>query len=1073
MSQVGVRNLLLLAGLGVALAVGCGKSKPAPVNPPPAMPTNGPEPGVASPPMTPPVKPTSAAATPIAYTLEPITIGSEVAPDAAHQQMVAHYGHNRVVRIVLNFTDGAAPPQTSDWLRGLLHFFAVPGIQQSSHISQQGETATATIGPVRDVGLLHAFPSRSPAEFNLDRESRTLSGKLPMAYIPPADGSPEETAELAKRAETLSTSKDFQTKLDANHRLKDFRTPAGAATFVTLMLDRMRNDKSDWIDYLPSLRNFGPHAEGFLLDWLPEGKEKGVLNKAYVIGQLAEFGGPASVEQLPKMTSLSPEEAAAAQEVIAQIKERRQVALAKENQARLDEDTSPPAALSRDTSLTITASKLRDSLQANREETVQKYDGKLVEITGDLKSLGYGWEENGQPKLELATNSDSIPAKLKVQHFPKTLAPGMRVTIKGKLAAQMFLELKDAEVLKVDGPPPTEVTAEAFGAEHGDPAKLTQTNQELSGKWMVLTGKILEVQGSGNFAILETGTEPKAYVALNLSQTLKKQLRVGQTLVTLVKFSRNNGRYLSFEDGVLCAALPEVQPVKIAPPRKTPSAVPPVPAAYTLEPITIGPEVAVDDAWEKMVAHYGNNRVGQVVLHFNDGPAPPQTADWLRGIAPFLATPGLKQSSYVNLQDNTATLIVGPVRDMRSKFGILFIWDPPGRRQFDSKTRTWNWEELPTSFIPPPPGSPEEKDALAKIAETLSTSMNFDARVKARRRLENFRSPAAAATYCTLMIDALGEEKEGAFQYLYELKAMGPQGERCVLDWLPAGEEKGKLQKASIIAELGEFGDAATAELLPKLTTLPPEALEAAQAAIAKIEKRQQVALATEARARQDDENPHPPAITKDVSLTINARTLREALDSNWKDIFDKYNGRIVEVSGELERVDYDYRTAEPTLNFRTNTDIPISARLPGKHHLKTVAPGMRVTIKGKAVQGESYLYLKESDVVKSEEPPPPVMTAEALGSFFADPNQRAERNKKYADKWVVITGKVLNAKGPFTILETGTRANAQLSWSLADELRKDLKEGQTLTVLGQFRQHTGRQLIVENCVLCAAPQDP
>ncbi|QDU31448.1 hypothetical protein ETAA8_66060 [Anatilimnocola aggregata] len=124
-----------------------------------------------------PAAPQPIASTPVnkpPYTIEPIVVGEAVSADEAFQKFVAHYGQNRVIRLVLQFADGDAPPQTGDWLKASLRQLTPPGIPQSVHVSRQGARATAIVGPARPLASLHGS-FKWNANAVLDYPSRTVT----------------------------------------------------------------------------------------------------------------------------------------------------------------------------------------------------------------------------------------------------------------------------------------------------------------------------------------------------------------------------------------------------------------------------------------------------------------------------------------------------------------------------------------------------------------------------------------------------------------------------------------------------------------------------------------------------------------------------------------------------------------------------------------------------------------------------------------------------------------------------------------------------------------------------------
>ena len=571
MFQACLRVVLICGGLSAVLFAGCGKSPPAvktkpnkavqknpAKNPPPTSGNPSPpavveqQPTLPDQPATVPTVP-PAPTGPVTYTIEPIEIPPETAPDVAFQKMMSHYGRNRVVRIVLKFTDGAAPPQTSDWLRRSVAVWETAGIAQSVYVTQQGATVTAIVGPVRKTSQVHDVIPSAVKGANLDVATRTLTADMQAAHVPPAAGSAEETAELAKLVETLVNESDYFKRQAASDRLRSFHSPAAAAAFFNSVCTGLEAGKSGAMMDSISFGRYSPFMEPVILEWLPVGKEKGYLAKVTMISALGEFGGPKSQEALPKLAAALPSNAADLQAAVAAIEKRSAAQKQVENQARLDEESPHPAPVSPDVKLTATARYLMDQYQENQGKVNEKFAGQQVEVTSELQSLGYGI--NGEVTVYLVTNDNmhSLNAKLQGKYHARNVAPGQRITVKGNLDSSFFLSLKEGQIVKAEGTPPIEKTAEAIGTAFADPAQQQVIAGRLVGRWLVITGKILEVEGNGSFLKLETNQSPKVYLSLDPTDEQKKELKVGQTVTVLGKFERWDGSLVKFENCVLCA----------------------------------------------------------------------------------------------------------------------------------------------------------------------------------------------------------------------------------------------------------------------------------------------------------------------------------------------------------------------------------------------------------------------------------------------------------------------------------------------------------------------------------------
>ncbi|QDU31449.1 tRNA_anti-like protein [Anatilimnocola aggregata] len=329
-------------------------------------------------------------------------------------------------------------------------------------------------------------------------------------------------------------------------QLSQFRSPAGAAAYFELGRNALDEGKTTGglMDYDSRFKRHGPAAEQTFLTWLataPEDNKAGDLKAAMIGMQLKEIGGEAALVELAKLTSSAhPNVAKTAQEISDEIQRKIDQEKKNEAQARADDETTPTP-ISPDVKLAVMARTLDDEFRHDPEGTRKKYNGQLIEVVGDLSSIRYTFQ--GKTSYTLMTNAGPMSMSFlcygtQALHS-KQFVPGQRVVIKGRADLEGMLSLKEAQIIDAKGPEPIEVTSEALVQEFADPEKIAAASKKYAGRWLLVTGKIKELQGNNNHASLVTGVDREVQLSLiEIPEAQQKALQVGQTIVFLGRFDK-------------------------------------------------------------------------------------------------------------------------------------------------------------------------------------------------------------------------------------------------------------------------------------------------------------------------------------------------------------------------------------------------------------------------------------------------------------------------------------------------------------------------------------------------------
>jgi hypothetical protein len=153
----------------------------------------------------------------------------------------------------------------------------------------------------------------------------------------------------------------------------------------------------------------------------------------------------------------------------------------------------------------------------NDEKFLEKYDGKIVDITGTLKHYEFSGE---RPALLL----DSFRYKYYCRD-PNALAhvaPGQTVTLRDR--CNVFLAFGKCVIVKVEGDTPPELAADKLAAEYA--ADNEGTEKKYKGKYVVVSGKtrIIKEPSWVQVELSTAGVKPAIVCNINeASATLAKK----------------------------------------------------------------------------------------------------------------------------------------------------------------------------------------------------------------------------------------------------------------------------------------------------------------------------------------------------------------------------------------------------------------------------------------------------------------------------------------------------------------------------------------------------------------------
>jgi len=203
-----------------------------------------------------------------------------------------------------------------------------------------------------------------------------------------------------------------------------------------------------------------------------------------------------------------------------------------------------------------------------------------------------------------------------------------------------------------------------------------------------------------------------------------------------------------------------------------------------------------------------------------------------------------------------------------------------------------------------------------------------------------------------------------------------------------------------------------------------------------------------------------PPApAAKDISkatpdFTLTAEDFFKQFKENAMRAAEKFNGKVIEVMGEISDVGRDVVSKKPTLTLKTGDQIfGVVCVMAEPNPWNKAVPGQKVKIKGRSEEFASRL---DSCVfVETGKYQGISLTASELGKEYeANPKATTE---KYDGKHLILSGEVdkkeVNEAGAakFTLKTTG-KVKVNVSFTgFEEEASKAIKPGQKIKVIGKY----------------------
>lgn len=201
-------------------------------------------------------------------------------------------------------------------------------------------------------------------------------------------------------------------------------------------------------------------------------------------------------------------------------------------------------------------------------------------------------------------------------------------------------------------------------------------------------------------------------------------------------------------------------------------------------------------------------------------------------------------------------------------------------------------------------------------------------------------------------------------------------------------------------------------------------------------------------------------SIEPPVSLILQSKDFDREYQADRNQASCKYEGKEVEVTGVLRDVGIDSRGYYITLGDPNDERLDVHCGFGRINPLTSALPGQTVCVRGRAWLLGASLLLKNCKVVSASGPTPPVLEATQLAKKCQE--NRAEINKKYSKKYIIVAGQIvaISHDGPHTILWlTQKDATPAIQCLLDNEYEleqardKALAVGQNVRILGYMHE--------------------
>jgi hypothetical protein len=226
------------------------------------------------------------------------------------------------------------------------------------------------------------------------------------------------------------------------------------------------------------------------------------------------------------------------------------------------------------------------------------------------------------------------------------------------------------------------------------------------------------------------------------------------------------------------------------------------------------------------------------------------------------------------------------------------------------------------------------------------------------------------------------------------------------------------------------------------------------------------------------DESPGTPTSSAPASLvkvdyTLDVGQWHAEFGKDPKAAFGKYNGKVVELTGEVEWVSEDPSQQVGCVYLRVE-GAPLQDRCAtiDKQPWLKVSPGSKVRIRGKMPEYGLPRDLEEAEIVEAGPNPALVMSAQQLTTEYAA--DRKAGNDKFDEKWAILEGEVVE-KGPAkdcaVQLKLKGTDDVTVRCGFGDRNKKPLdavKVGSRVKVFGQLSIWKENEIVVNSGILAA-----
>lgn len=201
---------------------------------------------------------------------------------------------------------------------------------------------------------------------------------------------------------------------------------------------------------------------------------------------------------------------------------------------------------------------------------------------------------------------------------------------------------------------------------------------------------------------------------------------------------------------------------------------------------------------------------------------------------------------------------------------------------------------------------------------------------------------------------------------------------------------------------------------------------------------------------------------SKEPHFKVTAADFLAEYKKNSQATKEKYAKKIVELTGEVTNMGTNFSN-DPYLTLKVEGDfVGVMCITRTATPWASVLPGQTVTIKGEWPEFAFAAALVNCSVMKTGPAKHFELTAEALAKEVAADTDD-QTNKKYKDKYIVLSGKVIdktfNSAGAGTLtLETSGKPAVKCSFTAFDKSGvKAIKVGDTIRVAGQYTFNFGK----------------